>query len=209
MKLRSAVFCFGIFCSGLTQAQGTPFVVASTHIDQVRSPKNVFDKIRECSNNNLCSNMLKAVEIYYQIPPGSTATVAAKFSGATRGEGWGADMILPNGYLYCGSSMKMISIVPHDGPRGSLFRGAVARNGIHLETWTPIRPPGAGRSWVEADVTLIGVREDLAAQAQKKGQCKSFNERNIWYCRGGGCVNTVDVGQSVSSASPPGANSRK
>lgn len=68
MKLRSAVFCFGIFCSGLTQAQGTPFVVASTHIDQVRSPKNVFDKIRECSNNNLCSNMLKAVEIYYQIP---------------------------------------------------------------------------------------------------------------------------------------------
>lgn len=209
MKLRSAVFYVGILCSGLIQAQGTPFVVASMHIDQVRDAKNVFDMVRECDNDDLCSNILKAVESYYGIPPGLTATVAATFSGGSRGEGWGVDMILPNGYLYCGSSMKMVSIVPHDGPRGSLFRGAVARNEIHLETWTPIQGLGDGRSWVEADVTLIGVREDLAAQAQKEGQCKGFDERNIWYCRGGGCVDTVDVGQSVSSASPPGANSRK
>ena len=114
---------------------------------------------------------------------------------------------LPSGYVYCKSEMKMVSIVPKDGPRGSTFLGEAKESSLFLETWTPTKKPWDGRSWVEANLTLIGVRKDLADSRYQDGTCQRPN-RHLWYCRGGGCVDTQDRGQKLDVRTTPGANSR-
>ena len=116
---------------------------------------------------------------------------------------------LPQGYQYCKSQMRMVSIVPNDGPRGSTFLGRVDPTSVYVETWTPVQGIGAGRSWVEAEMTVLGVRSGIAEQSYRDGTCNRPGNRHIFYCRGSGCVSTNDDGQAVSASSPPGAGSRK
>lgn len=187
------------------------FVASKIRVDQVMQPKNMLTVASECNNNNSCKAAAKAISAYFELPVDKTITAMAYLAPTREGEGWNSTMSLPSGYVYCSSSMQMISITPHDGPRGSLWRGATDPKGLYLEAWTPTQGFGGGRSWVEAEVTLIGVRQDLASKMIANGKCNSSAAgRTIWYCRGGGCEggSIRDNGQSVSTSSPPGANSR-
>jgi len=183
------------------------YVVVATRIDNVRDQKSIFNVASECENNTACVLVMKAASSYFQLPIDKVVSVAAMLSTSREGEGTAMSVKLPSGYTYCKSAMEMVSIVPKDGPRGSLFLGAVRTNGLYLHTWTPVQGIGQGRSWVEAKLTIVGVRDDLARDKVKKGTCQNSDSRNIFYCRGGGCVSTQDRGQNVPSSSPPGASS--
>lgn len=190
------------------QAQNTDFVTMNLYIDNVQQPKTILDGARECSNNAGCMAFMRAVDNYFQVPASKIVTVAGRIAPAGSGEGRQVTATLPDGYAYCKSTMRMVSIVPHDGDRGSLFFGAARPNAFYYETWTPVLGPFDGRSWVEAGVMVLGIRQSLADAAYADGTCYRPN-RVLFYCRGGGCSNTEDRGQSKEAASPPGANSAK
>lgn len=183
------------------------YSVTKLHIDQVMQPKNVLDVMKECKNNAVCSAVATAASSLTGVPLDTAVAVAATVAPQRAGEGWHSTVTLPEPYVYCNVQMSMVSIVPHDGPRGSLWLGEVrGPREFYLEAWTPRRGLGNGRSWVEADVTIIGVKPSL----QNFGNCHDSNKRTIWYCRGGGCEGKpiTDTGQAVSTAHPPGASSR-
>ncbi len=184
------------------------FVVTKVYVDNVMQPKNLLDIAKDCDNNPQCKLVAKAAAEYFQLPIDKTISGMAYLAPAREGEGWHSTVTLPAGYQYCTSSMRMVSIVPHDGPRGSLWRGATQLNGMYLESWTPKQTLFGGNSWVESEVTLVGVKENVAFEARSAGKCNSAAAgRSIWYCRGGGCNNVDDKGQSVPTSYPPGAMS--
>ena len=197
-----------LLVGGVAHTQSSDFVVTNVYIDNVRQPKSVLDIARDCANNPGCAVFLKAVDNYFQIPVSRVVSVGAALAPSQQGEGTYVTATLPSGYAYCKATMKMTSIVPHDGPRGSLFMAMSKPNGLYYETWTPVLPITEGRSWVEAGVSIVGIRQDLAASAYANGTCFP-PERALWYCRGGGCTDTEDRGQAKDTSSPPGANSAK
>lgn len=184
------------------------YVVVGSHVDNVRNQHSIWDSMRQCTNDAVCSGLLSAIEAYSGVPVGKIATVGAQLSTQQDGEGTFMKVGLPAGYAYCRAQMRMTSIVPHDGPRGSTFLGRADPDGLYMETWTPVLPPGQGRSWVEGDVTVVGVRQDIAGARYASGACRPAGGRALWYCRGGGCVATEDHGQAVPTGSAPGAGSR-
>lgn len=184
------------------------FIVTKVYVDKVMQPKNLLDGAKDCDNNPQCKLVAKAAAEYFQLPIDKTISGMAYLAPASEGEGWHSTVTLPTGYQYCTSSMRMVSIVPHDGPRGSLWLGATQLNGMYLQSWTPKQGLFGGRSWVESEVTLVGVKENVAFEARSAGKCNSAAAgRSIWYCRGGGCINVDDKGQSVPTSYPPGAMS--
>ncbi len=193
---------------GVAHSQSSDFVVTNVYIDNVRQPKSVLDIARDCANNPGCAVFLNAVDNYFQIPVSRFVSAGAALAPRQQGEGTYVTATLPSGYAYCKATMKMTSIVPHDGPRGSLFMAMSKPNGLYYETWTPVQGLGQGRSWVEAGISILGIRQDLAASSYASGTCYR-PERALWYCRGGGCTDTEDRGQAKDTSSPPGAMSAK
>lgn len=195
------------------QASAAPYVAIGVTIDNVRGPQNLFDVARSCSANNLCAGLLAAAEYFSGLPVSQVVGIAALLSRNVYGEGTESNLTLPSGYAYCMARVHTVSIVPNGGDRGSLLLTRADGNGLNVQTWTPVLPPFDGRSWVEANITLIGVRNDLAeASYRNDGPCYRPNSRVFLYCRGGGCEvprTTDDRGQAVDASSPPGAGSRK
>lgn len=195
--------------SAIAQQFGsTDYVIISSHVDNVRQQKTVFQVISECTNNPICSIAASAVAASTGIPIDKMFTAVAILSSKSEGEGTYTNIGLPPGYAYCSSSMKLQSIVPRDGDRGAMFLGRADATGLYTETWTPVLPPFMGRSWVEGDLTVVGVRTDLAQSAYASGKCHAPG-RAIFYCRGSGCeAGAVDTGQSVNTSSSPPAGGR-
>jgi len=189
-------------------AQQSTYVAVAAKIDRVQGPQNLFNAMGDCSSNPLCTALVDAMSAYFQIPLDQVVAVGGMLSTTRQGQGGNMTIRLPQGYAYCSSEMKMVSIVPHDGPKGSLFLGEAKESSLFLETWTPTLSMFDGRSWVEANLTVIGVRQDLASTRYQNGTCQRPN-RHLWYCRGGGCIDTQDRGQDVDVRTPPSANSRK
>jgi hypothetical protein len=190
--------------------EGNTFSIASMRIDNTMQPSNLFDTFADCANENTCAGIASAVGEYTGIPIGMMLALAAAVSGERRGEGTFLTMSSPSGYKYCRSSMSLTSIVPNDGPRGSTFLGRADDESMYIETWTPVLPPGQGRSWVEGNVTLISVKSESAEAEYQSGRCVRGGQRVVFYCRGSGCQGGAeDRGQALDSSSPPGAGSRK
>jgi hypothetical protein len=190
------------------QAQNSDFVTVNVYIDNVQQPKSVLDVSRDCSNSVGCVAFMKAVDSFFQVPASRVVAVAGQLASDTKGEGKHVTASLPAGYAYCKSSMRMVSIVPRDGDRGALFFGQSKAEALYYETWTPTRGPFNGRSWVEAGISILGIRQSMASAAYADGSCYR-PDRVLWYCRGGGCADTEDRGQAKEAASPPGAGSAK
>ena len=183
------------------QASQSEFVIVGTHVDSVRGPSTIFNVISDCSTSMFCSALATAVSNSTGVPLDKAVTVVLALTPQRSGRGTYVTMALPSGYSYCSSSMKLTSIVQRDGPRGSLFLGRADPNSFYFETWTPVLGLGEGRSWVEGDLAVVGVRDDLASAAYSSGRCHSPN-RAIFYCRGGGCEGgAIDTGRR-GSASP-------
>jgi hypothetical protein len=200
--------------SGIAQGP-SDYVVVGAHIDQVENPTTIFQGAAECTNNDLCKAALSAISAASGVPVDKAVAVAAMLSTSKDGEGADNLVSLPDGYMYCSAQFHLTSIVPHDDERASTLlveaRQENGRGGVNVETWTPVQGMFGGRSWVEGDLTVVGVRSDLADSAYSMGTCHSVpNQRRAFLsCRGGGCEGTtVDVGHTVSTA-PTGPNERR
>jgi hypothetical protein len=65
------------------------------------------------------------------------------------------------------------------------------KGGVGVYTWTPKQGVGGGKSWIEADFTVTGVRKDVAEKYRKAGTCREVGPKgnNLVRCRGGKGVN--------------------
>lgn len=200
--------CSLLTSSALAQQFGqSDFVMVASHIDNVRQQTDIFQTASQCVNNPVCVALAQALSAS-GVPVNKIVAAAATLATNPQGEGTFMTIGLPAGYAYCSSSMRLTSIVPHDGDRGATFLGRADANSLYSETWTPNMPFGQGRSWVEGDLSVVGVRADMAQASYANGQCHAPG-RAIFYCRGGGCEGgAVDNGQSVNTSSPPPAGGR-
>lgn len=219
MKFRMPLLSISLLSVSLGIAQqagafqswdGNRFVMVGMHVDNTRQPKDIFRTLTECANNKTCMAAAQAVGEAYGIPVGEIVAAAGVIGSSAPDEGTYMRLSPPPGYSYCRASMKLTSIVPHDGDRGSTFLGRADDESLYSETWTPVQGPFDGRSWVEGDLTLIGVKNEYAEQEYQSGRCARPGSRVWFYCRGGGCEGGAeDRGQAVDASSPPGAGGRK
>jgi hypothetical protein len=140
-------------------------------------------------NNATCRALVDTAAVYLGVPPGRVSAAMAIVPQARRAgeEGW-YTVKLPAGYKYCRSTIRMISVVPATGDRASVFSARANQDNIGMYTWTPKQGLGGGRSWVEAIVTLYGVRNDKADQYRAAGTCKPYGML-LLSCRGARGVN--------------------
>lgn len=173
--------------TSLAVSADTDYVVVSAKVNPVQHPKGPGDLLGECARNDACSAVVKAGAAYLGVPSMAVSAALAlvagdKPSGSEEGR---FTISLPAGYVYCRSQIRMISVVPADGERASIFSASSVENGMSFYTWTPKRGVGQGRSWVDADVTVYGVKARLVQQAQADNKCTAWG-KNIENCRGNG-----------------------
>lgn len=187
MKKYAALMAF--VCGFPTGVFGQDFVVIQQKINPVMQPKNVADALSECARDNLCRGLADAAATYLGVPPGRVSAALAALPQAQRAGEEGRYMIsLPTGYQYCRSRIQTISVVPATGDRASVMGASSRENGVGVYTWTPKQGLGKGRSWVEADYTIYGVRAAIADKERQAGKCKPFGTTLI-SCRGATGVN--------------------
>jgi hypothetical protein len=165
----------------------TDFVVATAKINPVMQPKPPPDALGECARDKVCSSLAKVAADYLGVPPVATSAAIAILTGGkppTSEEGR-YSMSLPDGYTYCHAQIRLNSVVPADGKRAPIFSAASVERGLTFYTWTPKRGMGEGRSWVDADVSLYGVRTAIAKDAQNSSKC-TVPGKTIEDCRGNG-----------------------
>jgi hypothetical protein len=154
--------------SSATMAQ--EFTTIKVHLDQTMAAKSVTDVALECAKEPLCKAIVDGAAAY--------------------GEEGHYDYRLPAGYQYCRSTVSPISVNPATGDKASVLGATVYQQGLGVYTWTPRKPVFGGRSWVDADFTIIGVQDALADQDRAKGLCKpNTPNRVIISCRGASGVN--------------------
>ncbi|MBB4218867.1 hypothetical protein FHT79_006089 [Rhizobium sp. BK212] len=176
------------------------FVVVQTVINPVVQPKNVSDAIGFCAGDERCSSLADGAATFLGLPSGTVAAALAAVPKVDRnGEEGHLSIALPSGYEYCRSRIQPKSVVPATGDRASVMSARSTKDGVGIYTWTPRASIGGGRSWVEADFTIYGVREDVAEQYRANGTCREPGATLI-SCRGAkgtnkgqpACGNTSD-----------------
>ncbi|MGR9503666.1 hypothetical protein ACU8MW_08110 [Rhizobium leguminosarum] len=173
--------------AAIASAEDTDYVVVSAKVNPVQHPKGPGELLGDCARNAACTAVVKAGAAYIGVPPVAVSAALAVVGGSKPddSEEGRFTISLSAAYVYCRSQIHMISVVPADGKRASVFSAASNEHGMSFYTWTPKRPVGGGRSWVDADVTVYGVKEGLAKQAQAEKKCSPWG-RTIEDCRGNG-----------------------
>ena len=165
------------------------YAVIKARLDNTRQAKQWVDTVFDCANNPECTALVDAGASYLGAPPGLvTAFLAVIPQNQIIGEETRTRYELPPGYQYCKSKVETISVIPATGERASFMSATRRGNGIDVYTWTPRLPPGQGRSWVEANFTIMGIKDFSLAQA---AGCvfPLGSEKYLLECRGASGVN--------------------
>lgn len=176
-----------------TLASAQDFQMLTYKVDVSRQPKDLAETTADCLNNKACNTALSTLAAYVgalQKPLDVASIVGKAHKLAQVGndrETERFDWNMPPGYQTCRINVDVVSTVPADGPRASLLDVAVHPNRVHIVTWTPIRNLGEGGTWVEANLSVLAVKDSLANDARKAGTCNGTADRGFVYrCRGKG-----------------------
>jgi len=171
------------------EAIAQDYIVIKAKLDNVMQPKDAGDVVLDCVHSIACAALIDKAATMAGVPPGA---VSAGFALVPRFESVGEEthikFALPAGYGYCRSQIQTISVVPATGDRASLMSVTPEEDGVRVYTWTPRQGFGGGRSWVEANFTIVGVREDIAYEKRNSGTCRGYGVEII-NCRGASGVN--------------------
>jgi hypothetical protein len=178
-----------LFMTGVCAQAQNDFSATSLKVDPVMQPKQPGDVFKECAHDQVCSSIISSAASYLGVP---SVLVSGALAIVPKAEMVGEDghftIEVPKGYVYCRASIHTVSVVPATGDRASLMSATSNERGIAIYTWTPRQGTGQGRSWVEADYTIYGVKSDLAGKYRAEGKCKPPG-KSIINCRGATGVN--------------------
>jgi len=190
-KGRLIVCTLLLLASGVTGAQSTnDFVVISAKVDQTMSPKSLTETALDCVKNAACKAALDSLAAMWGIESSLVSSLAASITTEKKGEESWVGIKLPTGYEYCRSAIRTVSVVPATGDRASYMGVSADKPGLSVYTWTPKRHVGEGRSWVEADFVVTGVKTAAAQKYRESGKCNANAlPRTVVQCRGAAGVN--------------------
>ncbi len=172
----------------VTPAQaGDDLIVIQVKLDQVMQPKSVTDTLVECTKSPICKAALDAAAAYVGVDSSKITSAVALIGQSKAGEESNFSYKLPSGYQYCRAKIQTVSVVPASGDRASFMSITGTAREVGVYTWTPVLGLGQGRSWVEADFTIVGVRDALVQQYRSSGVCNAKYVRAE--CRGATGVN--------------------
>lgn len=161
---------------------GGDLTVIKVKLDQVMQPASLTTVFHDCTTNPACKFALDAAAAYVGVDSSLITSAVAKMQKSQVEEDGDFHYILPSGYQYCRAMAETVSVIPPSGDRASLMSLTGSNRELRVQTWTPRLPPGEGRSWVEANFTIIGVRDNLVEQYRARGVCKANYIRAV--CRG-------------------------
>lgn len=163
--------------------QPDDLVVIKVKLDKVMQPKSITDTAVECTKNPVCKMALDAAAAYAGVDSTMVTSAVARIDQKKPGEEGFFTYYLPEGYRYCRAKAETVSVVPKTGDIASFMSIRANDQNVGVYTWTPRLQPWEGRSWIEVDFTIIGVRNDLIDQYRTRGICKAnFIHAD---CRGG------------------------
>lgn len=201
-SISGAIFALMLLATGNAYASDE-YAIVKTHIDQVTMPKDVGGVIKDCANNPACVAALEAVSKMAGVPPGVVSGLMAVINydaSASSDEDHYFQVNLPSGFRYCHSNITVTSIVPHDNgysPTMGVQSTSSPAEGLNFYVRTPKLPWTGSRSWVEADVTIVGVAANLAEVYYNNGKCNRPPSQVI-SCKGYGvdgypsCANSAN-----------------
>lgn len=172
--------------SGNAQSQPEPFVSVGARINPVMSPRNLEDALRDCQNSPLCQGLAASAIGMLGVPPLWIAMGSAAVANVERQAGSEEskfEIWLPEGYVFCRAEVSTISVTPASGDRASLLSVSSTQDGLSVYTWTPRQGCGGGRSWIDANATVVGVLPEHQSKAIQLGYCTPPG-RNFMNCRG-------------------------
>lgn len=126
--------------------------------------------------------MLGAVAIANGADPTTVALIASVIPKASQsGEDTYYELGIPQGYVFCAARINVTSVVPETGDRASVIDAGNRINGrtFDVHTWTPVRQLGEGRSWVDADVTVISIRSEYFDEYYESNPDNAFSDKGI------------------------------
>ena len=178
---------FGLTVTQPALAEIKEYVVVSARINPVMYPENVENKFKECINDPVCVELIKQGASYLGVPTILVTAATGFVSGGKPdiSEEGHYTITLPPDYTYCHSKVDVASVVPADGPRGSILSVTSTPVGVGVYTWTPKRGLGQGRSWVDANLTVYGVLKTKAEENLATSKCVTPGQ-NFLNCRGNG-----------------------
>lgn len=95
--------------------------------------------------------------------------------------------VAPN-YAFCSAYIGVESLVPAGPPRAAVIDARATNQGLAIYTWTPVKHFGEGKTWVNADVEVIGIKPAYLSEFRSKGVCKEpVESAYILQCRGNPC----------------------
>lgn len=190
-----------VFIFIFTNAEAYPrnlFAVTNLHYDAVRQPHGLDWYLQSREAQAIIGSISGAMGIspVYVVLARNAIPTATPV-----GEETNYTVPLEPGYAYCATRLKVTSIVPADGERASVINAAVNPQGLQMTTWTPVMRPGEGRSWVEGDIQVFGIKPEYLDEFVTKGVCKKITDQvAIISCRG-----RATCGPGVSHGDPLGA----
>jgi hypothetical protein len=101
---------------GTSAQSGKDLVAVYVKVNPVMKPKTGGDVILECAQNDLCRTAVDAAAAWLGVPPGTVTGAMALVPKVRRAgeEGWYM-IALPEGYEYCRTRIKTISVTPNTG----------------------------------------------------------------------------------------------
>lgn len=174
---------------GITSAVfgGSDLTVIKVKLDQVMQPASLTSVVHDCTTNPACKFALDAAAAYVGVDSSLITSAVAQIQKSRNGEDGDFHYILPAGYQYCRAMVETVSVVPKTGDKASLMSITGSNRDVRVQTWTPRLGLLDGKSWVEANFTIVGVRDKLAQQYRSNGVCKDKYLRAV--CRGGSGIN--------------------
>lgn len=158
-------------------------------VDVSRSPKTIAQTVSECLRNEKCARALKEGAAAFGIPVTDKDFSSVNAGSEADGETTRYNVHTDKGYQICSIEGRVNSTAPADGARASTLDIALHPDRMHIVTWTPIRQFGEGNTWVDADIVIIEVANQLADAYRKAGKCSnSPSSAGTWVyrCRGKG-----------------------
>jgi hypothetical protein len=156
------------------------FAVAQMRIDATREPHglNWYLKSREAQG------IIQTVAAYMGIDTTYVKLALDSIPKVVRvEEETHFGLPVPSGYAFCAARIGMRSMVPGTGERAAFISANATATSVDIYTWTPVRHLGEGRSWVEADVQVTGIKPEYLEEFRNKGVCKPPAPQ-ILKCRG-------------------------
>lgn len=186
MRLIHGLMALAVLGAGAARAADTEYVTVAAKINPVTQPLSPFKPLGDCASDGLCAAAAKAVATYFDVPPAITTAGLAAISVAHNisSEEYRFEIHVPPGYSFCHAYWHLTSANPPSGDRDPALGMTAVDDKVGIYAWVGHKPAFGGRSWIDGELAILGVKSDLAAQYRQAGKCAPLG--TFVDCRGGG-----------------------